>query len=160
MTTRHYYILQLPVPSAALHTQHPPGGTLRHPRIDEVEALAELMLDAYRNTIDDEGEGTDEALEEVNQWFAGTPRLDASWVYASGEIILSASLVSGNQTPMIGYIITRSTWKGRGLGAYVVRQSLLSLQDGGASEVRAWVTEGNTPSERIMERFGFVRMQE
>lgn len=158
MSTRHHYVLQLPVPSAVLQIQHPPGGTLRHPRLEEVEALAELMLDAYLNTIDYEGEGTDEALEEVNQWFASAPRLDASWVYASGDIILSACLVNRTEeAAMIGYIITRSTWKQRGLGAYVVRQSLLSLQDSGAHEVHAWVTEGNTPSEKIMRRFGFAR---
>ena len=155
---RHEYTLSLPLSAAVLHTQHPPGGVLRNPTVDEVEALAELMLDAYRNTIDYEGEDSDDALVEVNKWFAGRPRLDCSWVYASGDIYLAASLVGGDATPILSYIITRPTWKGRGLGAYVVRQSLLSLQDSGASEVRAWVTEGNTPSEHIMARFGFQRL--
>lgn len=159
MSLRKEYRLVLPVPPAALHTQHPPGGSLRHPRPEEVEALAELLLDACRSTIDDEGEGTDEALEKVNKWLAGAPRLDASWIYASGDIILSACLASGDRTPLLAYVVTRSTWKGRGLGAYVVRQTLLSLQDTGAQEVCAWVTVGNTPSERLLARFGFAPVQ-
>lgn len=160
---RHTYSLALPLPPAVLHTQHPPGGVLRNPLVEEVEALAELMLDAYQDTIDYDGEGTDEALIEVNKWFAESPRLDCSWVYASGDIFLAASLVSdapggSHQPPLLAYIMTRSTWKGRGLGAYVVRQSLLSLQDAGVGQVRAVVTEGNTPSEHIMQRFGFQRV--
>ncbi len=158
MKTRHNYLLTLPVSAAALHTQHPPGGTLRNPTIEETEALAELMLDAYLKTIDYEGENTDDALEEINGYFAHDPLLACSWVYASGDMILAASLMSMYKgAPLIAYIITRATWKERGLGAYVVRQSLLSLQDSGYSEVRATVTEGNTPSEKIMARFGFVR---
>lgn len=160
MVERYEYRLILPLSSAVVHIQHPPGGVLRNPRIEEVEALAELMLDAYRGTIDYEGEGADEALEEINGWFGNAPNLDASWVYAGGDIILSASLVSGKESPILSYIITRSIWKGRGLGAYVVRQSLLSLQDAGVHGVRAWVTEGNTPSERILARFGFQRAEE
>lgn len=158
MKTRHLYTLTLPVPPSVLHTQHPAGGALRNPTVEETEALAELMLDAYMNTIDYEGEDTDDALEEVNRYFAGSPRLDCSWLYASGDIILAASLVSSyGDDALIAYIITRSTWKGRGLGAYVVRQSLLSLQDSGIGAVHAGVTDGNTPSEHIMARFGFVR---
>lgn len=158
MKTRHLYTLALPVSPAVLPTQHPTGGALRNPAIDETEALAELMLDAYMKTIDYEGEDTDDALEEVNGYFAHDPLLGCSWVYASGDMILSASLVSIYEgAPLIAYIITRATWKDRGLGAYVMRQSLLSLQDSGYSEVRAQVTDGNTPSEKIMERFGFVR---
>lgn len=158
MKTRHLYKLALPVSPAVLRIQHPTGGALRNPTIEETEALAELMLDAYVNTIDYEGEDTDDALEEVNRYFAGSPRLDCSWVYASGDILLAASLIGARgNTPIISYILTRTRWKGRGLGGYVVRQSLLSLQDSGFSEVVAGVTDGNTPSEKIMARFGFVR---
>ena len=52
--TRSRYRLALPAAPAVLPI-HPTVGALRNPRPEETEALAELMLDAYAGTIDDEG---------------------------------------------------------------------------------------------------------
>ncbi len=157
--SRTLYRLALPAPLTML-TKHPTGGALRFPNVEETEPLAELMLDAYRNTTDFEGETTDDALSEVERYFAGRngePLLDCSWVYESSGALLSACLVSMHEgAPLIAYILTMSPWKGRGLGSFLLRQSLLSLQDAHFAEVRAFITNGNLPSEGLFTRFGFL----
>jgi GNAT superfamily N-acetyltransferase len=159
--TRFRYRLALPAAPAVLQTRHPTGGALRNPLPEETEALAELMLDAYRGTVDDAGETTDDALSEVEGFFlgnAGEPLLDASWVYDSNGTILSASLVTLHEgEPLLAYLVTRSPWKGRGLASFLLRQTILSLTDARYSALAAAVTEGNAESEALLARFGFVR---
>jgi RimJ/RimL family protein N-acetyltransferase len=156
------YVLELPAPLGAVAARHPTGGALRNPRPEDTELLAEVMLDAYRNTIDYEGETTDDALNEMEKYFAGAwgpPLPDCSWVYEASGTLLAASLVTlWDEEPFVAFIMTRAAWKGRGLASYVLRQSLLSVQDCGYREVRAVITEGNTPSERAFARFGFAHM--
>ena len=48
--------------------------------------------------------------------------------------------------------------EGRGLAQYVLRHSLLALQDQGYTHVHAFVTEGNLPSEHLLDHFGFARV--
>lgn len=159
---RHMYVLELPAPLGAVAARHPAGGALHNPYPEDTELLAEVMLDAYRNTIDYEGETTDDALNEMEKYFGGAwgpPLLDCSWVYAASTTILAACLATlWDEEPFIAFIMTRAAWKGRGLASYVLRQSLLSLQDCGYHTVRAVITEGNTPSEKAFARFGFTRL--
>lgn len=161
MCARFRYTLDLPAQPNPLRTEHPTGGMLRHPLPTETELLAELMLDAYRDTTDSEGESSDDALIEVEGFFAGQsgePLIDCSWVYASSATLLSASLITLFEgTPLVAYLMTRSPWKGRGLASYLLRQSLLSLQDQHFTAVTAFVTDGNAPSEGLLRQFGFER---
>lgn len=159
VATRTLYRLSLPAPLTVL-TKHPTGGALRSPDPMETEQLAELMLDAYRNSVDFTGETTDDALVEVEGYFAGRsgePLRNCSWVYENNGALLSACLVSLYAgAPLIAYVLTLSPWKGRGLGSFLLRQSLLSLQDAHYAEVRALITDGNRPSEAVFTRFGFT----
>ncbi len=159
--TRSLYRLALPAVPAVLEMNHPTGGALRNPLPAETEALAELMLDAYAGTIDDEGETTDDALAEVEGYFlgrSGEPLLDGSWVYDNNGTLLAACLMTLHEgEPLVAYLMTRARWKGRGLASYVLRQSLLSAQDARHPSAAAWVTDGNLESEAMLLRFGFVR---
>ncbi|QUQ64927.1 ribosomal-protein-alanine acetyltransferase [Kutzneria sp. CA-103260] len=69
---------------------------------------------------------------------------------------VAASLVAlgRNGSTMIAYVITDPAWKGRGLGAAVVAASLEALP---GTAVFAGVTDGNTPSERLLASLSFVR---
>src|SRR5262249_6929401 len=48
------------------------SGPCRPVTADDIPALAQLVLDAYAGTIDDEGETLDEALRAIHDTFAGT----------------------------------------------------------------------------------------
>lgn len=79
----------------------------------------------------------------------------ASFVAVDNGQPVSASLVTkgAGGTAWISYVITDPRWNGRGLGTAVV-VSLAALPD---TAMQAGVTDGNTPSERLLTGLGFVR---
>jgi len=139
---------------------------LRNPTQKDAAALAELMLDSYRDTIDYEGETLDQATDEIKRYFEGAygpPLPDCSWLCLCEGILGAACLVSWwekRKSPLIVFVMTRAEWKRSGLGGLVLREALRSLVGKEYSEVRAVITEGNAPSEGLFNRFGFVRMTE
>ncbi len=116
------------------------------------------MLDAYRGTIDYEGETLAEALAEVDSWFASPSRLvDQSLVAIEAGLVVSAALLSRvDDMPLVAYLYTDPAWKGRGLAEGLMRALMTSLAASGHERIHLWVTAGNTPAERIYERLGFV----
>ncbi len=129
---------------------------LRPPDPSDHETLAELMLDAYRGTIDYEGEGIEEARSEVASYFGGSPLLGQSLVIESGTKVAAACLVNAyGEGALVGYVMTTPELKGRGLGTLATTAALSIIQEAGYGEVHAWITEGNVPSERIFLGLGF-----
>jgi GNAT superfamily N-acetyltransferase len=135
--------------------------SLRHLVREDAGALAQLMLDAYLDTIDYEGETIEQARQEVAGYFDGTPMLDCSWLRIAGGLPISALLVSswgGRACPIVSYVMTTPARKGTGLASDLLERSLASLAEAGHGEVRAIITEGNLPSEAIFARSGFRRV--
>lgn len=116
------------------------------------------MLAAYRGTIDDEGEGDAEALEAIDHYFE-TMEWEHSVVCEHDDELVAMSLVvvvDGRH--YIDPVATAAHHKGNGLGTAIVTVSLRSLADAGVSDVGATITDGNTASERLFTRLGFVRV--
>jgi RimJ/RimL family protein N-acetyltransferase len=135
--------------------------SIRQPLPTDAEALAELMLDAYLGTIDDEGETLEDARQEVARYFAGAAMLDCSWLRLADDLPVSASLVSqwaDRGCAIVSYVMTTAAWKGEGFASELLGRSLASLAEAGHGEVRAAITEGNVPSETIFARAGFRRV--
>jgi hypothetical protein len=165
MRERFEYVLNLqgwnkPVDKATLA-----GLSLRTPKINDQRALAELMLEAYRNTIDYEGETITEAVDEVQRYLAPSAinraLLEHSVLLTNGATLVSASLVmywSSRNSPFIGYVISHPFWKRRGLAMRVVAESLCRLVGDGHREVRTVITKGNVPSEGLFLRLGFTNV--
>ena len=154
---RHEYVLALdaPLPRAE------PDAVIRQPTPADAEALAELMLDAYLDTIDYEGESLEDARVEVARYLGGSPLLECSWLASAGSRPVSASLVSlwgARGCPIVSYVMTAAVWKGKGLASDLLARSLVSLAEAGYGEVRAAITEGNVSSETIFLRAGFRRV--
>ncbi|WP_189254097.1 GNAT family N-acetyltransferase [Lentzea flava] len=131
---------------------------LRHnlrPVNDEDDAaLADLMERAYAGTIDEHLGGNSDGAVEIAGW-RPTAVPHASFV-ADEDGIVAASLISRNGDDFwLAYVITHPEWKGRGLGTAVVAASLRALD----APVLAGVTDGNTPSERLLARLGFTPVQ-
>ena len=135
---------------------------VRIPTPDDADALARLMLDAYDGTIDYEGETIVEARDEVARYFGGRPLLETSWLRVGGGEIVSALLAShwaGRGCPIVSYVMTSPRLKGTGAATELLARTLRSLADAGHDEVRAVITEGNLPSERLFLRAGFRRVE-
>ncbi len=142
------------------------AGALRQPTPADAEQLAQLMLDAYRGTIDDAGETIDNARDELASYLASVinpPLLACSWLVAQPGQLVAACLIclwGRRATPLVAYVITRASHKRQALGQLVLGQSLASLRQAGYAEAHAVITDGNLPSERLFGRLGFTRIEE
>jgi RimJ/RimL family protein N-acetyltransferase len=155
---RHVYRLALAGHRGRVSGPPAPGWRLSAPTEADSEALAELMLDAYRGTIDYDGETLAEALAEVRGYFARPAWPRASWLgYVPGSLV-GACLVEhwpAVGAPLIAYVMTAARWKGRGVASALLDASLQGLAGLGETEVWAVITAGNAPSEALFRRAGF-----
>jgi RimJ/RimL family protein N-acetyltransferase len=131
----------------------------------DLRKLAELMLEAYRNTIDYEGEGVAEAIAEVEGYFSHEAENPAiahhSVALASGDAIACACMIKlwrRRGVPLVGYVMCHPDRKHRGLATLALHEAIGNLQRAGFGEVRAIITEGNAPSEALFARAGFQRV--
>jgi len=120
--------------------------------------LAELMLKAYRDTIDDEGETISEALEAIDFYLDRCIR-PHSWVLVddAGPIAMSlVVLVYGLH--YIDPVAVAASYKQQGIGTRIVHRSLLSMAEAGIVDVGATITDGNIASERLFAALGARRV--
>ena len=120
-------------PSSAVDVQ------LRPARPSDERTLAELMLDAYRGTIDCDDETTVEAIAEIEPYLrgerGGAPMLDVSRLAISEEILVSACLVTEwdeRHQPLIAYVMNKANSKNHGLARQVLSAVMNELKAGGA----------------------------
>ena len=132
---------------------------LRNPTPADLPTLAALMIDAYTGTIDYDGETLEDSMGEVQSYLNGASGellLDCSWLCFDGETLASAILISfWEGAPLVAYVMTSAGYKSRGLARALLHKSLTSLKEQGHTQVLAFITEGNTPSEAIFKSIGF-----
>jgi GNAT superfamily N-acetyltransferase len=125
----------------------------------EIAELATLMRDAYRGSVDDEGETWDDALAEICATLAGQygPLISE----ASGAILSPAGLVSCIITarhqggdPFVVYVMTDPGARKRGLATGLIEFVGQALQKGGDIRMGLAVTVGSA-GESLYERLGF-----
>jgi len=124
------------------------------------DGLAQLMLDAYRGSIDDEGETFEEAGEAID-FYLGNCLAAHSWVATQDGAPIGMSLVlivEANGLHYIDPVAVSALHKQQGLGRRLVHASLASLADAGVREVGATITDGNVPSERLFANLGANRV--
>lgn len=125
----------------------------------DAAALARLMLDAYRGSVDDEGEGPDEAKAEIDRLFAGAYgpfNGGASEVTAREGRIVAATLVTEHDgVALIAFSMTSPEWKRRGLARAGLLRTMERLRRAGRREVWLAVTATNEPARRLYEFIGF-----
>ncbi len=121
------------------------------------EGLAALMLDAYRGTIDDEGEDFDDALAAVDRYLASMEHEHSIVVTERDRVVAMAFVAVVDGVHYVDPIVVASDRKRTGLGRDAVRMLLDSLANAGVAEVGATITDGNTASERLFVGLGFSR---
>ncbi len=160
---RHEYIVDLNKSLWQMSPPRHPGARVRADMVTGRSSLADLMLSTYEGTIDHDGESLDDARAEIDKYLDDTeltPLLNCSWIFFAGSRLVSACLVSwwdSRRCPIIGYVITDPDWKNRGIAAELLQETLHSLLEHSYTLVRAVITEGNIPSERLFTRASFIR---
>jgi pimeloyl-ACP methyl ester carboxylesterase/GNAT superfamily N-acetyltransferase len=128
---------------------------------DDIPALAQLVLDAYAGTIDDEGETLDEALQAMRDTFAGTSTWGkllhtCSYVIEEGGQALACTLVTAWHTqPLLAYVMTHPAAQRRGMGRFLIRKSIEALLAQSYRELTLFVTKGNLPAQHLYDTLGF-----
>jgi GNAT superfamily N-acetyltransferase len=124
-------------------------------------ALGELMDRAYAGTIDEQLGGNSDGALEVAAWRTEPAIQEASTaVVDAGDRVVAASLCSGGweREVWIAYVITEPALKGRGLATVAVAESVRRVRARSDVQILAAVTDGNTPSERLLTSIGFDRV--
>lgn len=167
MLVRHEYSLNLAVASLPADLRAPAGAFVRGVSPADIHNLADLMLDAYRNTIDYEGEGFAEAVAEVESYFSRASMNLAISQYSLalgfGDSMACACLIEfwqSRNVPFVGFVMCRSVHKRQGLGTFALHKSIGKLRRAGYAELRTIITEGNSPSEALFTRAGFRRVDQ
>ena len=132
--------------------------TVRAVDVTDREQLATVILDAYRGTVDDEGEDHEAALAAVDEWLSRLQSPHSVVLEQDGRIVAVSFVVSVAGREYIDPVATVPWHKREGLGRAAVATSLRSLHEGGVREVGAVITDGNTGSERLFASLGFVRV--
>lgn len=133
---------------------------VRAPRLGDAPAIAELMLAAYRGTIDDEGETPEETLEAVQRMFAGEYGAllwNISEVTERDGRLASAIICTvWEGRPFVAFTVTAPQYKGQGLARAGLVRAINRLAAAGDPILRLIVTRGNAPAERLYASLGFV----
>lgn len=129
---------------------------------DDIPSLAQLVIDAYRGTIDDEGETLEEALQAIQDVFAGTSgRLLNACSFAideQGQVQACTIVTLWHEQPLLAYVMTHPAAQGRGMGRFLIQKSIESLLAQGYHELSLFVTKGNLPAQHLYETLGFENM--
>jgi len=139
----------------------PVGLQLRTVEERDDVALGQLMERAYAGTIDEQLGGNSDGAVEVAAWRSEPALQEVSMaVVDAGDVVVAASLCSGSweREVWIAYVITEPALKGHGLATVAVAESVHRIRTRADVEILAAVTDGNTPSERLLTSIGFNRV--
>ncbi|MDF1798678.1 MAG: GNAT family N-acetyltransferase [Planctomycetota bacterium] len=162
MRTRYRLRLPLPNPPSepAFPQPNPPEVPAFQPAtLQDQAALGELMLDAYKGTVDYEGESLEEAREEVLRLMQGAYGTflgeHSRLAWEEGSLVSAALVTLFEGRPLLAFSMTRARCKRRGLARSLITASALSLQAAGHLGLDLWVTDANTPAVTLYRAMGF-----
>jgi ribosomal protein S18 acetylase RimI-like enzyme len=138
---------------------------LRHPRPDdeaEVQSLGRLYYEAYRGTIDDEGDTPEEALEETRRCLRGGYGrflADCSYVLdadAAGELAGAALITHETDgEALLAEAIVHPRYRGQGYARPLIQSAMNACVHRGYRRMWLMVTRHNVPAEGLYRRLGF-----
>ena len=125
----------------------------------DTESLASLMLAAYRDTIDYDGETLEDALFQMRSVFQGKfgPFQDLSsfGVEEDARLLSAIIITTWESRPLVAFSMTRPESKNLGMSTFLLKSSINALLTFGQKELALVVTAGNEPAEHIYEKLGF-----
>ncbi len=126
----------------------------------DADALAQLMADAYRDSVDPEWADYEVALREILRIFTAidgpvAPRACLA-AFDEGRPVSACLTRSSRGKGCISYLMTASSHKNRGLGRGLLLRSLAALKDMGVAKAFLDVTRGNAHAEHLYESLGFI----
>lgn len=128
---------------------------------DEVslEAIAEAMMDAYRDSVDYEGETLDDTLEElenVMSGYYGEFISEASFVIMDKEVVQACVLIClYRDEPTITYNFTRQSAQRMGYQTLLIGRAAEILYDKGYHSLYLYMHTENKGAYRLYQSLDF-----
>ncbi len=152
---RRRFMLAAPVLLRAVN--HDPRA--RPPVPEDADALGELLLDAYRGTLDDEGETLHDARAVARDLFGGGSGTFlwavSEVIEADGRLAAATMLTTWQDLPFVAFMVTAPSHQRQGLARAGLQRAINRLAAGGETVVRLVVTQGNARAEALYESLGF-----
>ncbi|MGB4589758.1 MAG: GNAT family N-acetyltransferase [Clostridiaceae bacterium] len=127
-----------------------------------INEIADAMLDAYKGTIDDEGENISQTLDELKRLFRGSygPLMEeASYLVMEDKKVAAALLTCLYRgEPTITYTFTRKDAQRLGYATGLIAKAEQDLYKNGYHSLFLYVTLENTPAVRLYESLGFIEV--
>ena len=115
-----YLLTSLSVASPTPSPSATDGWTVRAVDVADREQLATVILDAYRGTVDDEGEDHEAALAAVDEWLSLLESPHSVVLEQDGQIIAVSFVVNVAGREYIDPVATVAGRKREGLGRAAV----------------------------------------
>jgi ribosomal protein S18 acetylase RimI-like enzyme len=154
-------------------TDDPTSGVVRAARVDDAEALGEVLvtswLAAYRGIMPDSTLARLEPVSKAEMWrklIGAAPTDDPSrrWVVeVDGDVVGYAITIPGSDEFLpppagsgeIDSLYLRPDAQGRGLGRALLEHSVMDLRERGFEPLVLWAFEANDHARRFYERLGW-----
>jgi ribosomal protein S18 acetylase RimI-like enzyme len=127
----------------------------------DYQSLGNLMLEAYRDTVDYDGESLADSIGEIKGTLEGkygTLIESASYIIETDGMSAAAVIFTTNEKeklPLLTFAMTHPAFKNKGMSKYLIRKGLNSLLDLGYRECFLVVTDGNQPAQSMYEKMSF-----
>lgn len=126
----------------------------------DLEHIAHIMLDAYMDTVDYEGESYEDAYGElknvVNDGYGKYIENASFLIEQEGEAASAILINLFREQPLITYIFTAKKYSNQGHASTLIKSSIKALQEMGYKEVILYVTEENTNAVALYRKLGFI----
>ncbi len=127
-----------------------------------LEVMADAFLDAYRDTVDYEGENLDQTFDEIRRVYKGCygPFMqDSSFLFIEDGMVRAGVLVClYRDEPTITYTFTRKKDQRLGYATLLINRAAFELYRNGFHSLYLYVTVENTDALRLYESMGFVEV--
>lgn len=124
-----------------------------------LKEIASCALDAYKDTVDYEGEDLDQTIEEVQrvyEGFYGPFMKEASFIYLEDETVYAGLLTCLYRgEPTITYTFTRKSRQRLGYATQLIGFACQRLYELGYHSLFLYVTTENLDALRLYESLGF-----
>ena len=128
--------------------------------LNHKEEMAFSMLDAYKDTVDYEGEDINDTKAEIENVINngyGKFMIEASFMIKKNNEVASVIVISLYENiPTIIYVFTMKKYAKKGMASYLIKKSMQALYNLGYEKLQLFVTRDNNEAIRIYQKLGFI----
>ncbi len=128
--------------------------------LNHKEEIAFSMLDAYKDTVDYEGEDINDTKAEIENVINngyGTFLIETSFMIKINNEVASVIMISlYEDIPTIIYVFTMKKYTKKKMASCLIKKSMQALYKIGYKKIQLFVSKDNNEAIRIYQKLGFI----